>query len=121
MDTPIVFTPSQLIGVFLAACGLITAVGAAGAVVVAWINKLKAPNKLQDQKIEKHEEWLKRHDTMLTNDNNRLKNLEEGTNITLKALLALLRHGIDGNDIEGMRKVRDELQQYLIDERGHGK
>ena len=33
----------------------------------------------------------------------------------MKALLALLRHGIDGNDVEGMKKVKSELEQYLID------
>lgn len=119
MDTQIIFTPAQLVGIFLAACGLITAVGAAGGVIITWINKLKAPNKAQDEKLKTHEEWLKKHDAMFTNDNTRLKNLEDGTNITLTALLALLRHGIDGNDIDGMKKARDELQDYLITKRGN--
>ena len=89
MDTPIVFTVSQLIGIFLAACGLITAVGAAGAVVISWINKLKSPNKLQNERLDKHEAWLKRHDEKLNNDNNRLINIEKEMTITLKALLAI--------------------------------
>ena len=114
MDSPIIFTPSQLITIFLGACGLITATAAAGGVIITWIHKFKAPNRLQDEKLKAHEEWLKKHDAMLTNDNNRLKSLEEGTNITLKALLVLIRHGIDGNDVEGMKRVRDELQSYLI-------
>ena len=114
MDTPIIFTPSQLITIFLGACGLITATAAAGGVIITWIHKFKAPNRLQDEKLKAHEEWLKKHDAMLTNDNNRLKSLEEGTNITLKALLVLIRHGLDGNDVEGMKRVRDELQSYLI-------
>ena len=114
MDTPIIFTPSQLITIFLGACGLITATAAAGGVIITWIHKFKAPNRLQDEKLKAHEEGLKKHDAMLTNDSNRLKSLEEGTNITLKALLVLIRHGIDGNDVEGMKRVRDELQSYLI-------
>lgn len=115
MDTPIVFTLSQLIGIFLAACGLITAVGAAGAVIISWINKLKSPNKLQNERLDKHEAWLKRHDEKLNKDNNRLINIEKEMTITLKALLALLRHDIDGNDVESMKKVRDDLQTYLIE------
>lgn len=115
MDTPIIFTPSQLIAFFLAACGVISAAAAAGGALITWLQKLKQPNKLQDEKLSKHEEWLKKHDAMLSNDNNRLRNLEEGTNITLKALLVLIRHGIDGNDVEGMKRVRDELQGYLIE------
>ena len=37
------------------------------------------------------------------------------TNLTMKALLALLKHSIDGNDTASMKKVRDELEEYLID------
>ena len=64
---------------------------------------------------KQREEWLKKHDAMLDNDNKRLNNLEKSGTITMKALLALLRHGIDGNDVESMKKVKSELEQYLID------
>ena len=49
------------------------------------------------------------------NDYNRLNQLEEGNIITQRALLALLAHGIDGNDIEAMRKAKAELTDYLIE------
>lgn len=115
MDTPITFTVSQLIGVFLAACGLVTATAAAGAVIVALINKIKAPNVAQNARLDEHEKMLKRHEEKLLNDNNRLIRIDEEMAICLKAMLALLRHGIDGNDIESMKKVRNDLQSYLID------
>lgn len=115
MDTPIVFTLSQLIGVFLGTCAVITTAAAAGAVIIAVINKIKAPNKIQNERLDRHEAMLKRHEEKLNNDNNRLINIEKEMTITLKALLALLRHDIDGNDIESMKKVRDDLQSYLIE------
>lgn len=107
MDTPIMLTPSQLMGLFLGACGAIIAIAGAGAVVVSFINKIRAPNKLQNTRLDKH-------DQLLNNDDNRLKALERSSTITMKALLALLQHGIDGNDIDGMKKVKHELEEYLI-------
>ena len=47
-------------------------------------------------------------------DYERLNQLEEGNAITQRALLALLAHGIDGNDIEAMKQAKAELTDYLI-------
>lgn len=107
MDTPIMLTPSQLMGFFIGACIAVTTIAGAGAVVISFVNKLKAPNKLQNTRLD-------RHDQMLNNDDIRLKTLEKSSTITIKALLALLQHGIDGNDIESMKKVKRELEEYLI-------
>lgn len=58
----------------------------------------------------------------LDNDNKRLKALEdaqdeqEKTNrVLMRALLALVNHGIDGNGIEGLKKTRDELTNHLCE------
>lgn len=115
MDYMIVFTPAQLFAGVLAVCGAITVVAAAIGVVATAVQKAKAPNKLQDDRLDAHEEWLKRHDELLTKDKGRLENIEAGERITQKAILALLSHGIDGNDIEGMRKAKAELQEFLIE------
>ena len=115
MNTPIMLTPSDLIELFLGLCAAVTATAGAVGVIVTLINKAKTPNRMQNERLDKHEEWLKKHDAMLDNDNKRLNNLEKSGTITMKALLALLRHGIDGNDIESMKKVKSELEQYLID------
>ena len=114
MTTPIVFTIPELFGFILAVCGGITCIAAAVAVVANAINKMKAPNRAQDVRLDEHEQWLKKHDAMLDNDNKRLGNLEKSSNLTMKALLALLQHGIDGNDVAGMKRVKEELSEYLI-------
>lgn len=115
MNTPITMTPNDLVNLFLGACAVITATAGAFAVIYGIIAKLRTPNRLQNEKLDKHEEWLKKHDALLDNDNKRLNALEKSSNLTMKALLALLQHGIDGNDVEGMRKVKKELEDYLID------
>lgn len=115
MNAPIMLTPADIINIFLGACGLITATAGAFAVIYSVVQKAKSPNRMQNERLDKHEEWLKKHDALLDNDNKRLIALEKSNNLTMKALLALLKHSIDGNDTASMKKVRDELEEYLID------
>ena len=48
------------------------------------------------------------------NDKKRLEEMEQGNKVTQRAILALLSHGIDGNDIEAMKAAKKELQDFLI-------
>lgn len=114
MDTPIMFTPAQLATIFLSFCSAIIAFGGAIAVLSRWIGKAKEPNALQNKRLDEHEEWLKRIDKKLDNDNKRLGHIEQSYKIVLRALYALLQHGIDGNNTKNMQDVLRDLQDYLI-------
>ena len=115
MNTVITFTPAQLFQSVLAICGAITAVAAAAAVIISLVKKAKVPNEVQNSRLDALESKMKTHDSWFSNDDKRLVNMETGNRITQKALLALLSHGIDGNDIEGMKSAKEELQHYLIE------
>ena len=49
------------------------------------------------------------------NDKTRLDAIEEGNLVTQKALRALLKHSIDGNNTDGLIKAETELSEYLIE------
>ena len=115
METVIQFTLNDLYHAILAVCGGITAVAAAIGVIVVCVKKAKSPNQKQNDRLDSLESKMKRHEELLNSDNTRLKNIEYGNRVTQRALLALLAHGIDGNDIDSMKKAKDELQQYLIE------
>ena len=115
MDTPIIFTVPQLIAEIIAICGGITVVAGAITVISGAMRKMEHPQEVQNERITELENTVKKHETLLSNDNNRLAHLEEGNKIIQEALLALLAHGIDGNDITSMKKAKDKLQQFLID------
>lgn len=78
------------------------------------IKKVKQPNEIQNDRLNKVEEKLERYDSLFKQDNKRLTHIEDGNRVTQRALLALLAHGIDGNDIEAMKKAKAELTEYLI-------
>lgn len=78
------------------------------------VRMFKAPNAIQDERLEKVESHLREVDEFLASDKKRLDALEVGNRATSKALLALLDHGIDGNNIKQMQDAKNELQSYLI-------
>lgn len=114
MNQEITITPAQIVQLFLWFCGAITAVGAAITVLAKAWSKIKAPSKKIEERLSAVEKKLDEHQDYFSNDNERLDIIEEGNKVTQRALLALLSHGIDGNDVEGMRKAKAELQDYLI-------
>lgn len=108
------FTVGQLIRGFLALCAGISCI----AVAVSWIikaaGKVREPEKKQNERITDLERRLAKHDEFLDRDKERLEMIEEGNRVTQRAILALLAHGIDGNDIDALRAAKTELQDYLI-------
>lgn len=114
MNEPITFTPQQVFELILWVCGAIVSVSAAITVIIKVVQKAKAPEKTQNERIDSLEKWREKVDTMFDNDNKRLKALEEGNRITQEALLALLGHAKDGNNKEQIAKAEEDLQKYLI-------
>lgn len=54
----------------------------------------------------------------LKNDNWRIVRLENSDCVLLKAIGALLSHGIDGDNVEEMKDARKELNNYLYEIKG---
>jgi vacuolar-type H+-ATPase subunit E/Vma4 len=82
--------------------------------IVKAIKSAKAPNVKQDERLTALENWKKVVDGKLDKDNDRLSSIEEGNRASQRALLALLDHGIDGNNIKQMQDAKETLQNHLI-------
>lgn len=95
-------------------CSLILSIVAVAGLIATAVKRAKAPNIIQDERIDDLERRVKRHDELFLNDLRRFESLEAGNRIMQKCMLSLLSHGIDGNDIDSMKKSRQEMQEYLI-------
>ncbi len=82
-------------------------------VVKAW-HSAKAPNVKQDERLKELEEWRKEVDKRLDKGGNHFDAIDASNRVTQLALLALLDHGIDGNNIDQMQHAKEELQTHLI-------
>lgn len=118
MDTTFFFTPGDLVTGFLFICGAIITVSGALTAVINWLARKKAPEKKQDERITALENRMKEFETVhsarLDKDELRLVRLEESTEATNEALLALLGHAINDNDVDEVRNARKKLENLLI-------
>lgn len=125
MEQTISFTLGDLYGFILGVCGLITAVAAAVAIVAKLIQKWRAPNKKQNEKLEEHEKRLKEVEARLEEgnrqfkaDNERTSELEEDlratTRMIIESLQALMAHALDGNNTDELSAAKKEIDNYLI-------
>ena len=74
----------------------------------------KAPNDQQNERLDALEAWKQNVDRVLAADKIHLDAIDEGNRATQRALLALLDHGIDGNNIKQMQDAKEALQNHLI-------
>ena len=107
-------TPAEIMTAILAAASAFVLLSNAVEKIIKAVKAAKAPNQKQDERIAALETWKKTVDGKLDRDNNRLESIEEGNRATQRALLALLDHGIDGNNIKQMQDAKETLQNHLI-------
>ena len=113
METQVTFNLQQLCNAFLTICGGIAAVGVAIGWIVKAVNVAKGPNKRQNERLDAIEEKMVDYDKFFLRDKERLDEIEAGNRVTQRALLALLSHGIDGNDVDSMKVAKQELTDFL--------
>lgn len=106
------------VGALLALASAVNILGNAIEKIVKAVKAAKAPseqqNDLQNERLDALEEWREEVDRKLLRDHDRLQAIDNGNRVTQRALLALLDHGIDGNNIEQMQHAKEELQSHLI-------
>ena len=54
------------------------------------------------------------HTTMLDRDNKRLRELEDSSKLLLRGLSVMLEHEINGNHVEHLEQVKNDINEYLI-------
>lgn len=96
-------------------CGGFTVVCVAITWMIKAIKGAKKPETTQNDRLTKLEVRMDSVEEFLTNDNRRLNAIEHGNRVTQEALLALLSHAIDGNNIDDLKSARKSLQTYLMD------
>lgn len=107
-------TPAEIWTAVLAAISAFILICNGVEKVVKAVQIARSPNVKQDERLSSLEKWRESVDTKLASDKKHLDTIDEGNRATQRALLALLDHGIDGNNIAQMQTAKEELQNHLI-------
>ena len=80
--------------------------------IVTAVKAAKNPVEVLEKRVDELErkisESYPRYDA-------KVKEIEEGNRVVQRSILALLKHSIDGNNIDALKKAENELSDYLID------
>lgn len=98
----------------LAAASAIVLISNAVEKIVKAVKAAKAPGDAIDGRISELENWRKEVDNERIGNQKHFKAVDDSNRVTQLALLALLDHGIDGNNIDQMQHAKEELQTHLI-------
>ena len=82
--------------------------------IIKAVKAAKAPEQRQDDEISKIKDRLSKIEGKLEADNNRINDARDCNHVLTKGMLALLDHGINGNNIGQMKEARQDVQTYLI-------
>lgn len=87
--------------------GCIAVVGGAIVYLVKGVKALTKPNNDQNKMIKENTEKIAEHEERLTLQ-------EKQSELIMQGVLALLSHSIDGNNVDGMKTAKNDIQKFLI-------
>lgn len=93
--------------------GAINTIGNAIEKIAKAKKAVEAPNAAQDEKLADHESRIQRLERHQENDHRELAAIREYNRISALAQIALLDHGLDGNNIKPMQDAKAELNSWL--------
>lgn len=94
---------------------LIIQAGTVIGLIYAWIKFADKGNISQNERLAALETWKEHVDARLSHGDDNFVQNREANRVMLEALLALLSHAIDGNDVEELKKAKKTLNNYLLE------
>ena len=105
---------AEIWAIVLAAASAIVLISNAAEKIGKAIQTAKAPSAKQNERLDDLEKRMTEAEKKLDNDKRHFEAIDASNRVTQVALLALLDHGIDGNNIDQMQHAKEELQTHLI-------
>lgn len=103
-----------VIGGVLAFCGAVSTIGGAIEKIAKAVQVVKAPEQAQNDEIAEIKGRIDKIEAKLENDKKAIDDAKECNHVLTKGMLALLEHGINGNNIDQMRDAKKGVEAYLI-------
>lgn len=96
-------------------CGAITVIGAAGGVIYKIYAGAKKPQTDIAERLDSIEADIKDIKNKLNRDYNEINQNRDDMNLLMRSMFDLIENRITGNNVEGLKKTRDDLVKALTD------
>lgn len=106
---------SDFFNTILLLCGYVTAIAAAVAALYKAYKHFKKPNENFDQQLEKHDQEIKRLKEKANNDYEAINEIKDMQSLLCQAMIAMIDNRITGNNVEGLKKTKNDMIKYLAD------
>lgn len=105
---------TAVIQLLLAFCAGISCLGAALAYIAKAIGWIRKPEQTQNEMLKDHEARIKNLETLAKKDYSEIERLQEEMKLVLRAVVAIMKHELDGNNTKDMAEVQHDISEYLI-------
>lgn len=97
----------------MVACGWIITIGSAIGILYTAYKHYKKPTDDMKHRIDHIETDIKEIKQKLNSDYSAINNQRDDMNLVMKSMFNLIENKITGNNIEGLKKTRDDLINAL--------
>lgn len=97
---------TSAINTLLAICGGISIIGGAAAVIWKWVK----PSVNLRKRVEKLEEKSQ-------NDYEAINEIKDMQSLLVQAMIALIDNRLTGNNIDGLKKTKEDMIRYLSEQK----
>lgn len=105
---------NEIVQLFLAFCAGVSVVGGTLTYIARLLGWLKKPEETQNSRLSILESEVADLKKKTDSDWKAINELQESNKLLLSAMLATVKHELDGNDVHGLQDVQRSLEQYLI-------
>ena len=101
-------------GGLLALATIVSTVGGAVEKIAKAVKAFRAPEEEQNSEIEDIKARLDKLERSMTADEKRIADAQACNRVLTIGMMAMLEHGINGNNVEQMQKAKEGIEDYLV-------
>ena len=106
---------NEVIGLILAICGGISVLGGAFVYILKVLGWIRKPEQEQNSKLHDHEIRITKLEQKSNNDYEEIEELKKQNYLLLTAMLATIKHQINGDDVESLKECSASIEKYVKD------
>lgn len=105
----------EYVNQFMVICSYIITIGGAAGVIYSAYKHAKKPKDNIEERLSVNEKEIEEIKRKLDNDYASIQDIKDDMNLLMRSVFSLIENKITGNNIDGLKKTRDDLIHALTE------